>query len=126
MPRDLTADIPLPPGGSDQSLLHYRILLRYLADHAHLAQLNDGSFLAEPTKIRTLLREMLAELPSTKVPLSLERSTRPPVTRQEQPRWEKAKGDWCPDCGHVHVDESECQFPIGGGRTCRCERQVTA
>ncbi len=34
--------------------------------------------------------------------------------------------DFCPDCGHVHVDDHECSFPIGGGRVCRCERQVTA
>ena len=34
--------------------------------------------------------------------------------------------DFCPNCGHVHVDDHECSFPIGGGRVCRCERQVTA
>lgn len=35
-------------------------------------------------------------------------------------------GNFCPDCGHVHLDDAECQFPIGGARTCRCERKVSA
>ncbi len=34
--------------------------------------------------------------------------------------------DFCPNCGHIHVDEDECGFPIGGNRVCRCERAVTA
>lgn len=32
----------------------------------------------------------------------------------------------CPDCGHVHAGENECEVKIGGGRECRCERKVTA
>jgi len=32
----------------------------------------------------------------------------------------------CPDCGHIHADDAECGFPIGGGRKCRCERKVRA
>lgn len=32
----------------------------------------------------------------------------------------------CPDCGHVHQEDSECRCLIGGGRFCRCERKVTA
>lgn len=65
MPHELTADLPLGPSSSGyEAVLYYRILLRYLADHAGDAQLNDGSYLAEPTKIRTLCREMLEELTS--------------------------------------------------------------
>lgn len=54
------------------------------------------------------------------------RSSRPGpklTLRQEQPRnWNE-----CPDCGHVHTDESlECGVSIGGGRKCMCERRVMA
>jgi hypothetical protein len=45
---------------------------------------------------------------------------------QEPPARRGYNVDFCPDCGHVHIDDHECGFPIGGGRVCRCERQVTA
>lgn len=33
---------------------------------------------------------------------------------------------FCPDCGHIHIDQDECSFPIGGGRKCLCERRMPA
>jgi hypothetical protein len=44
-----------------------------------------------------------------------------------EPRHEPRRVDrTCPDCGHVHLEESECAVSIGGARTCRCERKVRA
>lgn len=116
MPRELTSDLPLgySPSGYE-ALQYYRILLRYLADHAHEAQLNDGSYLAEPTKIRTFMREILAELPSAARSTRLEVTARP----KPQPRW-----DECPRCGHVHEGIGECGVQMGGGGLCRCEMEV--
>lgn len=44
------------------------------------------------------------------------------VPPPSNPRWD----EFCPDCGHLHCDDAECGFPIGGGRKCLCERKVTA
>lgn len=32
----------------------------------------------------------------------------------------------CPDCGHEHLDDKQCNFPIGANRICLCERKVVA
>jgi len=119
MPSELLADLDTGPIPNSESLLFARILLRYLADHARDAQLADGSYLSDITSFVDWLRE-LAEAARTSS------GRKVPSIRPAQACYDTVRGDWCPDCGHVHVDESECQFPIGGGRRCRCERQVPA
>lgn len=32
----------------------------------------------------------------------------------------------CPDCGHEHLDDKQCNFPIALNRICMCERKVVA
>ena len=133
--NELISDLrALGPGqDSPQVLLYTRLLLRYLADHARDAKLSSGEYLCDVTDFITWLRELadatrpvgvdIEVLPATALarvdrsgsPLPPQRSARP-----EQPRW---TGDFCPDCGHIHIDDAECGFPIGGGRICRCERK---
>jgi hypothetical protein len=108
--RELIADLPLGPGDQRQALLSARLLLCYLADHACMAELQSGQRISDLTDVKVWLRELAeaARVPSVR--------TSPRVT----------SCDFCPDCGHVHIDDSECGFPIGGGRNCRCERAVRA
>ena len=43
------------------------------------------------------------------------------IQREEQMRYGNGNViETCPRCGHIHAGR-ECGFPIGGGRTCRCE-----
>jgi len=92
-----------------------RWLCRQLAERAPKAQLADGHFL---TDIRDFVA-WLRELAGTELPAEFSRTSSRPttVTREQQRRWD----EMCPRCGHLHVEDDECGFPIGGGRTCRCE-----
>ena len=129
-PRELLCDLPLGPGDTRHALLHARLLVSYLADHVYTAELADGGKLRDAMDLTQWLRELadearklLANGQSTEVSPVAERSTCRKVTTTPQARW---NGDFCPDCGHVHIDDAECGFPIGGARICRCERRVVA
>ena len=136
-PRELLADFDCGPGDTYQELLYARLLLSYLADHVYTAELKDGGKLRDATDFSHWLTELaeaareLAQNPdNTKVHLAQDSGTRPKVTCRTsspapQPRWTT---DFCPDCGHVHIDDAECGFPTGaGGKVpCQCERKVTA
>ena len=112
-PQELVADLgALGPGQSSrETLLYTRLLLCYLADHVHHAELANGLSLHDATDFVTWLRE-IAEA-AAKVPMLM--CTAGHVF--PQPRWE----DSCPRCGHVHQGDADCGEPIGGGRICRCE-----
>ena len=126
--QEIIADLSdLGPGQDAPGVLLYtRLLLHYLADHVSHARLADGQRLNDSTDFVAWLRELAeaARIPvNTKVLEMAGTGTRPLVRRAPapQPRW-----DECPDCGHVHLDDSECGFAIGGGRVCRCVRKVPA
>jgi hypothetical protein len=132
--RDLISDFPDGPGDTRANLLYARLLLSYLADHVYHANLLSGTPVHDVTDFHLWLRELaeearkLAQIPeSTKVSAAAGNGTCRTVTRTSsvnpQPRW---AADFCPDCGHVHIDDAECGFPQGGGRVCRCERKVPA
>jgi hypothetical protein len=107
-----------------------RVFFSYLADHFHEARLANQQRLCDLSDVIAFLREVAAAADGCEFPESAEVSargifgTRPKVIhRIAQPRnW----SDFCPDCGHAHIEDDECGFPIGGGRICRCERKVTA
>ena len=134
-PRDLLADFDCGPGDTYQELLYARLLLSYLADHVYGAELQNGLPVRDATDFSHWLTELaeaareLAKIPgNTKVHSAQDSGTRPKVTYrapQPQPRYST---DFCPSCGHVHIDDNECGFPSGpGGRVpCQCERKVTA
>ena len=82
--------------------------LNYLADHEHELRLADGRSMSEGLDFADFLREAA-------VACIAEKTERPGYNVE-----------FCPDCGHVHVDDNECSFPIGAGRICRCERAVPA
>lgn len=133
--KDIVSDLP----GADtrQSLLYARLLLVYLSDHVYQADLSNGIRVRDVTDFHVWLRELAEEArmlsqPSnnTKVHSAQDSGTRPKVTCRTsspapQPRYST---DFCPSCGHVHIDDNECGFPSGpGGRVpCQCERKVTA
>jgi hypothetical protein len=134
--HDLISDFPDGPGNARANLLYARLLLSYLADHVYTAELAAGGKLHDAMDFTAWLRELsdearkLAQIPeSTKVSAAAGNGTCRTVTRASsvnpQPRW---AADFCPDCGHVHIDDTECGFPTGaGGREpCRCERKVPA
>jgi hypothetical protein len=97
-----------------------RVLFLYLADAAIDAELAHGNHLRDISDFIAWLRELADAVKRQDVWAGTE-ATPPKVTviSQDFP-------EFCPDCGHVHIDDSECKFPIGGERICRCERKVSA
>jgi hypothetical protein len=140
--KELIADFLSRDRVSPQELLFGRLLVRQIADSLDYATLPNGEFLHGPTDHRTFLHECADELreagkkvcacelsEAARVSVTpellpvLELRTRPKVTASApQRRWD----EFCHDCGHIHVDDSECGFPIGGGRICKCAKAVLA
>jgi hypothetical protein len=89
------------------------LIFNYLADHEHELRLEGGGRINDNLDCAAFHRELAAACKNSE--------------DSHAPR-SGFNVDFCPDCGHVHVDDSECGFPTGaGGRTaCRCERKVTA
>src|SRR6266849_8102088 len=114
--KDLLSDFDFGPGDPRPSLLLLKLFTRYLADNVYDSTLNSGERISDATAFKIWLRE-LSEAART---LTLETAGKklPP---SPQRRW----NEFCPDCGHIHIEDSECGFPQGGGRVCRCERAVT-
>lgn len=106
-PDETIADLP---DGCRISLSE-RLLLDCLADRVFDAQLEDGSYLPEPSKTSTWIRQLLK---AARIPPKPRSAVRPP-----QPRW-----DTCPRCGHVHGGIGQCGMEMGGGGLCRCEMEV--
>jgi hypothetical protein len=103
------------------------LIFNYLGDHAHEARLLNGGRLHDLTDFAAFFHELASAskfTPSTEVLPRVDFRTRPQVTPRDN--LVQVHGDFCPDCGHIHIDGSECGFPIGGGRICRCERAVPA
>lgn len=92
------------------------VSLDYIATRLCEARLRDGCRINDVSDAAAFLHECAEEV---QLHYAGPRLGPPPARRG-------FNVDFCPDCGHVHVDDHECSFPIGGGRVCRCERQVTA
>jgi hypothetical protein len=133
--REIIADIPIAPGQEFRELaLQLRLILRYLADNARDAQLEDGSYLCDITSFVDWLKE-LAEAARAHARMgslvtvqmddaeARERS-RLNVIRDSARRWERA--GVCPRCEHVHQGSDQCGEPLRGGGVCRCEMEVPA
>lgn len=123
--RRLRAHFSDIPASEREVLLVARIVLNHLADACDFAQLADGKRLRDGLDFTAWLRELEACVALELEPVRLRDAVREQGQVQIPPR-PAYNLDFCPDCGHVHVDDHECSFPIGGGRVCRCERQVTA
>lgn len=108
-PQELLSEILLSGPPSDTLKLECRLIFRILADNLDQVELAESGKLRDLSDVIQLCRVLVAELNPEAVPLRRGYNV-----------------DFCPNCGHVHVDDHECSFPIGGGRVCRCERQVTA
>lgn len=108
-PSCLMADVPCAPGSRREAELHYRILLRYLADHVYTATLANGAGVRDALDFRQWLEECAAAIapgarPSASVSLD------------------------CPRCGHTHQNAKDCGQEIRPGEFCGCvyEMRVTA
>lgn len=118
-PSELIPDFPLGPGDQHANRAAARILLLFLADHVHDATLKNGLVLRDRTDFDMWLRELAEGL----------RKVSPPLTfgnHRLRTSGRVVDQDWCPDCGHLHADPTECGFPIGGGRICLCDKKVPA
>jgi hypothetical protein len=98
------------------------VIATYFVDHFQELRLNSGMPLANISDVQHFLREFAIvsrvvpdfpermEVPAPMTPTEI--SSRSKATRPAQRRWD----EFCPDCGHIHADDSECGFPQGGGR----------
>jgi len=119
--RDLIAELSLL-GPQDQN-----VIFTFIAEHLYELRLLNGQRILDLMDFKVLLRELaeawrLANFEEGMKEATKVHQMRSKVTRMPQQRWE----GHCPNCGHVHIDDAECNFPIGGGRRCRCERNVVA
>ena len=127
--RDFVSDLPAIPGDPRANLLYARLLLSYLADHVYRLELANGVEVRTVTNFSYFCQECIEVIrkvgrlaESTEVSVGLEVGTGLKVMPPPQRRWD----EFCPTCGHIHIEDAECGFPQGGGRVCRCERQVSA
>ena len=132
-PTELARSIPFGPHPPKDIHIYVSIALCYLSEHFYEAQTESGMRVSDPLDVKRWLAEMAAALnlngelsrkaESTKVPSLTETRTGLRVTGRVP---QLSHGEFCPDCGHIHLDDDECSFPIGGARKCRCERKVSA
>jgi hypothetical protein len=109
--REWLADILSQGPRSELLPLELRLVFRQLHDNLPLLTLRNGSNLRDVSDVMELCREMIDLLT-------------PPKTLRSSV--DRGMDRSCPDCGHVHTEETECGEKIGGGRVCRCERKVVA
>lgn len=107
------------------------VFLHFIADRVHELRFESGARLNDASDFAAMLRELAeaARMDSRGDEwrkLADYRDKMPQTaTGQLGPRT-RTRLDFCPDCGHAHRGDSECEEPTGAGRTCRCERKVTA
>lgn len=118
----------LPPDvdTANEFMQYLRLGLDHIERRFFDLRLADGSRVNDASDFSRLLcelRDAALNPRSTQVSSEPGNSTATKVTSDYG---RLANLEWCPRCGHVHIEDSECGFPIGGGRTCRCEKQVPA
>ena len=106
------------------------VIASYFADHFLELRLVNGAALVNITDVQYFLREFAI---AARIARDYEQSLEVAKLTEFQPGpklarmpLQRSEDVYCPNCGHVHLDDSECNFPIGGGRYCRCERNVVA
>jgi len=120
-PRQVIAELALL-GSQD-----LRVTLHFLADRAIASRLENGQRLCDVIDFTAWLRELAAATQiSDSTEVQREPVSRPPTKVTYPCTGSRFNLDFCPACGHIHVEEKECGFPIGGDRVCRCERAVPA
>lgn len=118
-PLDLLSDLPIGPGDPQQSYAYARILLRYLADHVHDAQLSNGLPVRDVTDFDMWLRE-------TAEGLRLKLGAPPSFGNHRLRMSGRVTDSTCPRCGHIHEGVGECGTQMGKDRLCRCDMEVGA
>jgi hypothetical protein len=105
------------------------VTMHYIADRIHELTLADGQHLRDATDFKAALKELAeaARHRDYKIAMGAGFQEHMEGAMADPPKKTAIVfPDFCPGCGHVHADDHECQFPIGGGRICRCERAVPA
>jgi len=97
-------------------LLMMHNLTLYLQRNLRVMKLENGAEIHSLGDLRLLLEEIGEAADSTKRALA------------ERPHWRTYREkpphfDDCPDCGHTHLDDKVCNFPISFNRFCLCERR---
>lgn len=115
------------PVSHANALLVSRSLLDLLREHVFRVQLEGGQIIGQGdiTGARALLDELI---------LRVDDSLRSPANHVQGPALQlqqigvvpSSRFNSCPDCGHEHLDDKQCNFPIGANRICLCERKVVA
>lgn len=122
-PSELMADLPTGPGDPREARLSWQLLLEHIATRIFHCTLESGSGIHDVMDARCFLEEC-ANAARTGAIADVEIVS--PVESRAQLRVTgrvRTPNEFCPACGHVHIDDDECNFPIGGGRRCRCERK---
>jgi hypothetical protein len=95
-----------------------------LADTVSEARLADGQRLCDATDFAAWLRELAEE---TRVQgLSANGSVGNGTWPKVMGGGRRSIDSTCPRCGHIHQSAAECCEPLGGGRVCRCQLEVSA
>src|SRR5579859_6354084 len=105
------------------------VTLHFIADRAHELTLADGQHLRDATDFKAALKELAEATRFRDYEIAMGTGFDEHLESSVQRVLPQRPGynvEFCPQCGHVHVDDDECSFPIGGDRICRCERKVTA
>ena len=111
--RELVSDLRLL-GPQDQN-----VIFAFIADRAYLLRLNSGGRLSDLTDFKLFLDELSAAWRFA----DFKEAVPPPIDRKPLGHWEVE--DVCVRCGHVHEGSAQCGVPIGEGRFCRCEVEVS-
>ena len=114
------------PVSTTNALLVSRSLLDLLREHVFSLQLENGEIVGrgDVSSYRALFDELILRVDdSLRSPAN---QVRPSLQLQQVGVAPASQRSDCPDCGHEHLDEKQCNFPIGANRICLCERKVVA
>lgn len=118
------------PVSMTNALLVSRSLLDLLREHVFSVQLQGGEIVGQGdvSNCRALFDELILRVDdSLRSPANHVHAPGPSLQLQQigvipRSRFENV----CHECGHEHLDDKQCNFPIGANRICLCERKVVA
>jgi hypothetical protein len=100
------------------------LIFNFLADHEHDLQLESGLPLRDGIDFEAFHREVATACKSLKPDAAAPLNYPLPAPVTYPLTGSRFSLDFCARCGHIHLDDDECGFPMGGGGKCPCRKRA--